>query len=388
MQTFQKYLRITLNIIIPLAVILLIALLGPRLLGFFMPFIIGWVIAMIANPLVHFLEKRLKIVRKASSLAIVVGVLAVIVLGGYYLISNVVTQCVEFIRDLPNLFEQIETELDYTLMRFSGLFAMLPMSVQEALQNMGTKINDYASTLVSHIGDPAIEVAGNVAKGIPGALVYTVVTIMSSYFFIAEREKVLDVLRKYMPGSLQRYTRMASSNTKRLVGGYFLAQFRIMFVVAVLLVAGFWILHIKYSVLLAILIAFLDFLPVFGTGTVLIPWALLKFFNGEYYLAIGLGVLYVVTQVTRQLIQPKIVGDSMGLNPMATLFLLYVGFRVGGLGGMILAVPVGLIVIEFYKFGAFDSLVNAIKELITEVNSFRFSKDQSAKDTGGRDDGE
>ncbi len=81
-----------------------------------------------------------------------------------------------------------------------------------------------------------------------------------------------------MPGSLQRYTRMASSNTKRLVGGYFLAQFRIMFVVAVLLVAGFWILHIKYSVLLAILIAFLDFLPVFGTGTVLIPWALLKFF--------------------------------------------------------------------------------------------------------------
>ena len=68
MQTFQKYLRITLNIIIPFAVILLIALLGPRLLGFFMPFIIGWVIAMIANPLVHFLEKRLKIVRKASSL--------------------------------------------------------------------------------------------------------------------------------------------------------------------------------------------------------------------------------------------------------------------------------------------------------------------------------
>ena len=68
--------------------------LGPRLLGFFMPFIIGWVIAMIANPLVHFLEKRLKIVRKASSLAIVVGVLAVIVLGGYYLISNVVTRCV------------------------------------------------------------------------------------------------------------------------------------------------------------------------------------------------------------------------------------------------------------------------------------------------------
>ena len=172
MQTFQKYLRITLNIIIPFAVILLIALLGPRLLGFFMPFIIGWVIAMIANPLVHFLEKRLKIVRKASSLAIVVGVLAVIVLGGYYLISNVVTQCVEFIRDLPNLFEQIETELDYMLMRFSGLFAMLPMSVQEALQNMGTKINDYASSLVSHIGDPAIEVAGNVAKGIPLSLIH------------------------------------------------------------------------------------------------------------------------------------------------------------------------------------------------------------------------
>ena len=142
-------------------------------------------------------------------------------------------------------------------------------------------------------------------------------------------------------------------------------------VVALLLIAGFLILRIPYAVIWALLIAFLDFLPVFGTGTVLIPWALIEVVNGRFYMAAGLAACWLITQAVRQMIQPKVVGDSMGLNPLLTLFFLYLGFRFSGIGGMILAVPVGMIGIEFYKYGAFDSMIGAFSELVEMINRIR-----------------
>lgn len=98
----------------------------------------------------------------------------------------------------------------------------------------------------------------------------------------------------------------------------------------------------------------LDFMPMLGTGTVLIPWAVCCALGGKLPLAAGLLVLYAVTQVTRQLIQPKMVGDSIGVDSMTTLVFLFVGYRMGGLTGMIVAIPVGLILIQLYEAGAFD----------------------------------
>ena len=114
---------------------------------------------------------------------------------------------------------------------------------------------------------------------------------------------------------------------------------------------------------MAVLIAFLDFLPFFGTGTALIPWALYQIFTSDYREAIGLFILYGVTQLVRQIIQPKLVGDSVGLNPLVTLFLLYFGYKLGGLLGMILAVPIGMILINLYKAGAFDYILDDVKVL-------------------------
>ena len=164
---------------------------------------------------------------------------------------------------------------------------------------------------------------------------------------------------------------MVMSNLKYAVGGYFKAQFKIMFVVYILLVIGFAILDVHFSFLLALLIAFLDFLPFFGTGTALIPWAVYQLVTGDYRMLIGLLILYGVTQLVRQLIQPKLVGDSMGVNPLLTLVLLYVGYRIGSVLGMIFAVPVGMIVINLYKAGAFDYILDDVKILADGVMSLR-----------------
>ena len=118
-------------------------------------------------------------------------------------------------------------------------------------------------------------------------MVNVVVIILSSYFFLAERDRIIGFWKKYLPENGGRYYENLKGDVRRLIGGYFLAQFKIMFMVALILLAGFVVLGIRYAFLLAILIAALDFLPLFGTGTVLLPWAVVKVLSGEYMLAAG-----------------------------------------------------------------------------------------------------
>lgn len=371
MENVRKYASILLNIIIPVAEILLVCLLGPRLLKFFMPFVIGWVIAMIANPLVRFLESRVRIVRKHSSVMIVVVVLAAIIGLGYFLISRLLWQAFELAKNLPELYERASADFQEIFLRFDDIFRILPVNVQRAWQDFAGSVGQTLSFLVQKIASPTVEVAGSVAKGIPNALVNVIVTILSSYFFIAERDKIIEFWKKYLPEGGGQYYRYMRNDAKKLIGGYFLAQFKIMFVVAGILAAGFFILGIDYAFLLAILVALLDFLPLFGTGTVLIPWAIVKLLSADYALAAGLALLYVLTQVVRQVIQPKIVGDTMGLPPLMTLVFLYLGFKLNGISGMILAVPLGILVLNLYKYGAFDSMIDNIRLLAEEVRRIR-----------------
>ena len=371
MEGVKKYLRIILNIIIPLTGLYLVCVWGPRVLGFFIPFVIGWMIALIANPLVRFLEKRLKIVRKHGSMLIIAGVLALIISLLYFVLGKAYVEIREFIGDLPALYDSAAAEIRGAVQNGNRMFEFLPDEFRTAVMQFTENVGTYVGDLVSKAAAPTVEIAGNVAKGIPNVLVNTVITILSSYLFIAEQDKILAWMRRYAPKFVLRYAEYLKKDARGVIGGYFLAQFRIMFVVAGILAVGFLFLKVKYGLLLAVLISMLDFLPVFGTGTALFPWAAVKLFTGEYTYAAGLLILYVVTQVSRQLIQPKIVGDSMGLPPLLTLFLLYLGFKVKGIAGMILAVPIGLIFINFYKYGAFDSLIENVKLLIRELNAFR-----------------
>ena len=376
LETVKKYGKVVLNIAVPVLEIAVVCVLGPKLLRFFLPFVIGWIIAMIANPLVRWLEKRVKIVRKHSSAVIVVLVLAGVIGLGYLILSRLFSEAFQLARALPELYDHAALEIQGVLQRFDRLLRLVPAAVQQSIREFAGNVGKALSVLAQKIAEPTVQVAGNVAKSIPSALVYTVVTILSSYFFIAEQDRIVEFWKRYLPNGLERYYHYLKSDVKRLIGGYFLAQFKIMFVVAAILVAGMFVLGIDYALPISILIALLDFLPMFGTGTVLIPWALIKLFSGNYVLAAGMALLYVLTQVVRQIIQPKIVGDSMGLPPLLTLIFLYLGFKLHGISGMIIAVPLGMIGISLYDYGAFDTLIRNVKILVHDVEAFRKSQDE------------
>lgn len=367
----KRCFRMILNIVIPLLGLCLVIFLGPRLLHFFMPFVVGWILALLANPLVRFLERRVKLVRRHGSMLIIIAALA-IVIGLFYGAGLLVyREMGSFLADAPEIYQSVIAEIENALQNGRKLAEYFPQNLQPPLLAFSDNLDGLFGKLVSRAAEPTVQIAGHVAKSIPNLLVNMVIIILSSYLFLADRESIMLWLKGHLPAFIFRYIEYMKRDAKGLIGGYFLAQFRIMCVVALILAAGFLVLGVRYGVLLAFLTAILDFLPIFGTGTVLFPWAVVKLFAGEYAYATGLILLYILTQVVRQIIQPKIVGESMGLPPLMTLFLLYLGFKLRGLTGMILAVPVGLVFINFYKYGAFDSMIRNFRMLMESIQKFR-----------------
>lgn len=120
-------------------------------------------------------------------------------------------------------------------------------------------------------------------------LVHTIVVLLSSYLFLAEHDVIVQRIKEVMPGAVKRYAGLIKKDVRKVIGGYFMAQFKIMFVVALVLMGGLMLLGVHYWAVLAVAIAILDFLPMFGTGTVLIPWAAVKLFTGDFAYAAGPG---------------------------------------------------------------------------------------------------
>lgn len=349
----------------------LFLIIGYKALIYFMPFVIGWMISAIAAPLVNLLEKKLKITRKLGSALIIVAVLAGIVLVIYLIISNLWKEIEALIFDMPSMYNDLESGLREIGSGMQGVLKMLPGGTKESVGAAFGKLDALAEDIVGKISTPTVNAAGRFAKGIPTVFIGIIVTFISAYFFIKDRDEVLKQAKRIAPDPIVIRMTMVCDNLKYAIGGYFKAQLKIMVVVFALLMAGFTIMKLHFTLLLAILIAFLDFLPFFGTGTALLPWAVYKVLVGNYRMAAGLLILYGVTQLVRQLIQPKLVGDSIGMNPLLTLVFLYMGYRIGGIFGMIFAVPVGLIVINLYKAGAFDYILDDVKILMEGILSLQ-----------------
>lgn len=368
-----KYLKIFTNFAVLVLGLFLAFYIGPKLAFFFMPFLIGWIIAMIANPLVKFLEKKVRILRKHSSMAIIIIVLGLIIVGGYFGIAKIVKEAGEFVSNAPALYKELKEDFAEIGDRFQGIYDKLPDGVKEGIAEIIENSSTYLSNMLKSGSLPTIKAAGNLASNLPSTLIAIVITILSSYFILIEKERITALAAKHVPDSIKVKYDIVGRNLKRVVGGYFKAQFKIMGIVALILFIGFLILGVHYAVLLALVIAILDFLPFLGTGTVLIPWALIKVMTSDYRMAAGLVIIYAASQIIRQVIQPKILGDTMGLNPLLTLIFMYTGYKFSGVLGMILAVPVGMIIINLFEAGIFDRTISDIKEIVRDINDFRKS---------------
>lgn len=298
----------------------------------FSPFIVALVLSWIANPLVKLLEKRLRLPRKIASLLSILVILVVLGGGLYFVGYRIFAEIRQLATQLPEFQEKFYSMTD----RAEAMLNNLPPDI---LTFFSDAVKNFDATLSEMVTNLAVSLTSGVysmAKSVPSVLFSLVVTILSTYLFLADWENLFELVKKVLP---EEWLGRIPLLKKRLSGsflGYLRAQGILMSITFVLLLIGFTVMGNDYAIVTAILVALIDAIPVFGTGTVLIPLAVLNLISGNYGLMIGHLVLYLACMLTRQFLEPKIVGDNIGLHPVLTLMAIYVGYQLFSVPGMIL----------------------------------------------------
>ena len=338
----------------------------PKMMGFFWPFVASWILALLATPLCNFLEKHIKLNKKWSSAVIIVLVLFAIAGGGYVAVTKLG-------RELMGLFSQAPEYYIYVQQTIRSFGDSLTNMISPISADFGKQVqsvfNDFLSQMggaINKFAPKGVEMMGAAATDLTNGFIGTIVMIISAYFFIADKERIGEGFWKIVPEDLKPTVCNIKDKVIAALGGFLLAQFKIMCIVFGILLIGFLLIGNPYALLLALVVSFVDLLPILGTGTILIPWTLICFLQKDYRQALFLIVLYVVCLIARQFLQPKMIADSMGLDSMATLVLIYTGYKLNGMKGMILALLAGVIVLSLYRLGLFDGKIERMNQLLYE----------------------
>lgn len=365
MQSINKKILLSIlkSIVLPLVITGIIIFTLPKLIGFFLPFLLGWLIAFAASPMVRFIENKLKIHRKAGAAFVISLSIALIVFFIYLICEVLITQSIAFAKTIPDIASNISVAFKEIKAYIDTFLYKLPSGIQEEVFNAIGEASSYLSSLVSKGSSFFMGIASDIIKQVPMAILSTVVCILSAYFFVAEKKDVVNIYKNRCPEKIKNVVSLIVNGAKQAIGGYFVAQVKIEVFVYICLLIGFLILHVDFAWLVALGIAILDFLPIFGTGTAIVPWAIIEAVNGNYITAVVLLIIWGLSQLLRQFLQPKFVSHQVGLSEFATLFLLYAGFVFGDVIGMIISVPIGIVVVSLYQAGVFNPLIEEWKVL-------------------------
>ena len=367
--------RILVNLSVALAGVLFLIFVVPQLVRFLMPLIVAWIVAMIANPIIRFLEKRIKIMRKHGSALVIILVLAALIAAFYGLAVLVASQFSSWVTELPEVYDSVTQNLQHLFRLLHQKYNIIPADVKLAFDQRENILDSYIQKaidgLLKMVKSGSLSKVSSLASSLMDFLVYAILTILASYFMTVEKDHFTKLLQEKTPAGVQRIWNKIKKIFIRAIGGYFKAHFQIMIVIFFITVIPFAFMGISYSGLLAVVIAIVDFLPFFGAGTVLVPWAVYRLVTGSYTYAAILFVIYVVVLIVRQALEPKLIGDNIGTSPFETLVFMLVGYRLAGMLGLIVGIPVGMILMECYREGMFDDYIRGIKILARDINEYR-----------------
>ena len=327
------------------ALITLVVYVSFRLLfAYIAPFFFGLLIALIMEPLVRFIVKKTKWKRWVASLICLLLFIALISSLGAWLVSTLWRQVEAFVESAPAHIQALGVRLEDINFRLQRMLHILPDNLQIPT------IEEVLLSLVGVLFGDGMRYQGmRVATGIPNFFLNTIVTLVSAHLIISDRANIFNKVKSSCPQWIARQTKLIKKGFSVAVGGYFRAQYILMLVVGIISIVGLLILRNPYALLLGILLAALDFLPILGTGAVFIPWALVSLVMGNIRQAVILAIIYGVITITRQVLQPKILGDQMGAHPLASLISIFIGFRIFGLLGLVIGPSLLMIFIAIYE---------------------------------------
>ena len=350
--------RVLKNIVI-LVLSLVFIFLSLKLAVFYMPFLIGFIISLLIEPLIKKLVKKTNLTRKTCaiiSLLLIFSILIGLLAGG---IISLITESSNLLQGLNNYIEKIYGQLQVILDNIQD--SKVPTQVLSVIQNS-------SSNLISLITEYVSKFLTSILQGItslPVVGIYIAITVLSTYFICTDKLYILDQMEHHFP---RLWVKKFGNHLRKIItalGNYLKAQATLILISFTIVLIGLYIFKfmnfgVQYPLLAALAIGFVDALPILGSGTVMVPWAIIAATNGNITLGIGLIVLLAIIITTRQLLEPKIVSNKIGVHPIFTLIAMYTGFKAIGILGMFVGPIILIILKNIFSTMIDDGIVKSI----------------------------
>lgn len=319
---------------------------GLKLSIFYMPFLVAFIISLMIEPTIKFIMKKTGFTRRTSSI-IIFFIVSILILGTLsWLILTIFSEASSLLQTLNDYFDKAYMQFNNFISNFN--FDKIHLS-EEILPVIENSTNDILQNVSNWLRGGLTNII-ELVTSLPTIAICIGITVVALYFICVDKIYILDQIEHHLP---KIWVKKISTHLKDLIqtlGGYLKAEASLVLISFVISLVGLYVLqfigfNIQYPLLVALTIGFVDALPILGSGTVMVPWAIISAINGDINLGIAIIILLIIMSVVRQILEPKLVSKNIGVHPIFTLLAMYTGFKVIGILGLLIG-PIVLIIFK------------------------------------------
>ncbi|SHM50216.1 sporulation integral membrane protein YtvI [Caldanaerovirga acetigignens] len=313
---------------------------------YFLPFAVGIIISLIIDPVINYFEVKLKIQR---GIAVVIVLLAIISSFGYLIIlaiSRFIFEIGKLVNTLPNYTDYLNSIFESVSTFMFSVYDIIPKEVMDYLFKNWGQIITYLTGFLSKFYTLAEKLVI-----IPNLLIFLLFTFLSSFFFAKDKNNIISSIKSILPHNWYKKIEIIQSELIASAIGLIKAQIILIFISTIITIAGFYILNVDYALTLGIICGLLDILPVIGPSLIFVPWAIVALLLGNLKFSLSLIILHLFVSGMRQILQAKVIGTHLGLDPLLALISIYVGVKLFGFMGLFIGPMVAVIVKAIFQSG-------------------------------------
>ena len=343
---------------------------GGTVLSILMPFLLAFIMAWAFNPVIRVLQKRLRLTRKLFSYILVLVFYALLFVLCLTFAEQVITQLVGLTRSVPTIISQLQSVYNLLYTETQELLALLPPeydTLRIEILAWVAQAWDWLRNLISRVLGSAVGVTSNLAMEVPGFVIFLTVLVLASCIITADFPNLRENIYGYIGVKGKESLRLMGHSFRTAVLGFFRSQLIFALVDMAIILTGFFIIGVPYPLPIALVLAFLDFIPFFGAGTVLVPWGLICLVLGFFKMGAQLLFLYLVLYVLRRIFEPRVLGGATGFSSLQMLFSMYAGMQLYGITGLVVAPIVWITGVNFLRTGILDGFFADIRFVIGDI---------------------
>lgn len=368
--------RLLLRFAVIVAAAILAALFGSVIFAILLPLVIAYLVAGILNVPIKWLQKHFGATRNVGS--VLISVLLVLIVGTLIgaAIYRIYQEAVGFVANWDSMELDVIATLQNSATQLANLLGLEPATaaaISETIEQVVLWVLQWLQGRMSQLSFPAVEQAEGVLTGVVNFAISTIVFFLATFYMMTDYPGMHRMYERVVPEMVQQKLRIVRVAAGKAFGGYFRAQLILSVGVGVIAGVSLAVYGQPFAVLIAVAVCIVDFIPILGSGTILIPWGCIVLLAGDLQKAALLFVITFVVFLGRKLLEPKIVGNQTGLPTVLSLLCIYVGMVWGGIIGMVFVPALFLMVVEMKRGGFFDGMIADLQMLFEEIGEILHS---------------